>query len=130
MLWVVAMALCGVFCYQGLPAMALELILSFKAYLRPGEADRLCVKNLVAPVASAGPQYQRWGLWLYPRENLVPGKTGLFDEAIPLDDAVCHSLYEFWWVLTANRHREEPLWPHSSHEFNAALSEGSALLQL
>ena len=82
--WVILMALCGVFLWRGQLGICLEMILSFKAYLRPGEADRLLVKCLVRPMPDAGPQYKDWGLWLHPHENLRPGKTGVFDESLIL----------------------------------------------
>ncbi len=38
-------------------------------------------------------------------------KTGLFDEAIPLDDDVCTRLLEFWGMLVQGRPRSAYLWP-------------------
>ncbi len=57
----------------------------------------------------------------------MPGKTGLFDEAIPLDDEVCTQLHEFWGMLVQGRPRNAYLWPDdgptTTLEFNSAARE-------
>jgi hypothetical protein len=91
--------------------MAMHFALAFRAYLRPGESDTLQVKSLVPPVALAGPQFTRWGLNLHAIEDLAPGKTGIFDEAILLDDIICLQLGDSFAVLTAGGLGDSPLWP-------------------
>ena len=125
--WIVLLAICGIFLARNRVALALKMILSFKAYLRPGESDNLLVKGLVPPTPAAGEQYCTWGLLLHPVEDAVPGKTGLFDEAIPLDDDVCTRLHEFWGMLVQGRPRNAYLWPDdgptTTLEFNSAAHE-------
>ena len=100
--------------------MALALWLSFRAYLRPGECSSLTRRQLVEPVPSAGSQYRFWGLWLSPDDRNPmsrPGKTGLWDEAISLDqDPWLDSLLR---PLAIAGDPLEPLWPFSGEELSA-----------
>ena len=100
--------------------MALALWLSFRAYLRPGECSSLTHRQLVEPVPSAGSQYRFWGLWLSldDRNSMSrPGKTGLWNEAISLDqDPWLDPLLR---PLATAGDPSEPLWPFSGEEFSA-----------
>ena len=69
--------------------MSICIILSFKCYLHPKEAITLTVSQLVPPSAEASPGYKYWGLLLHPAESLVPGKVGLYDEAVLIDSERC-----------------------------------------
>lgn len=66
--------------------MALALLLSFDAYLRPGETLALLTKNLVPPVRGTGKQYQHYTLVVRDEEDEVPDKTGIFSNSLPLDN--------------------------------------------
>ena len=83
--WIVMTAILGLLCHQGELVVAFALLLQFRTYLRPGVCDNLRVKQLIAPTSAAGLSYQYWALNLSPVEDLVPGKTGEFDESIMLD---------------------------------------------
>ena len=108
--------------------MTIHVIISFWAYLRPGESDKLKVRSLVAPHSSAGSHYSQWGLWLSATEDLTPGKTGLFDEAILLDNVKW--LYPFLAVLTNGRDPNLSLWSHSTYAFLNELELATSMLGL
>ena len=94
--------------------MALNLLMQFRTYLRPGEMARLKVKQLVPPALTAGAAYSSWGLLLHPVEDRVPGKTGLYDEAVVYDTDVW--AYAWFQQLVLRRHPKLPLLPFSSSE--------------
>ncbi|CAE7231430.1 gag-pro-pol [Symbiodinium sp. CCMP2456] len=61
--------------------IAMFMLVSFVCYLRPGEAGRLRVGDLVPPVGTI----KSWSLVLHPEEESVSSKTGEFDETILFD---------------------------------------------
>jgi len=60
---------------------AAAILLSFTAYLRPGEVLDLRKTDLVAPM----PRQEHWSLLLHPAERQERSKVGLADESILLD---------------------------------------------
>ena len=62
------------------------VLVAFDVYLRPGEALDLLVKNLVPPVKAAGKQFKYYTLVIREEEDLVPAKTGVYNNSIPLDN--------------------------------------------
>lgn len=69
------------------PKIAAKWLLAFDTYLRPGEIDRLKVEQIVPPCdMSAEGTYGLWSVLIHPLRDLCPGKTGLFDEAVLIDD--------------------------------------------
>jgi hypothetical protein len=94
---------------------ALRWWLAFRCYLRPGESDKMTVSSLVAPSSAAGPQYVCWGLHLHPAEcGGLPGKTGLFDEAVLFDTEL--RLGHLLYLLQVNRCPTDPLWMVTAEE--------------
>ncbi|CAK0837412.1 unnamed protein product [Prorocentrum cordatum] len=76
--------------FWGLHDLALMVLMSWVAYLRPGEARGLKVKDLVAPVGRKRRRGQQsaldhWSIVVAPQEDYVVSKTGTFDDAIALD---------------------------------------------
>lgn len=65
--------------------IGLVLLLSFFLYLRPMEAFRLRVKDIVKPVKRGGSSYGHYSFLLHPMEMGVPSKTLQWDEALVLD---------------------------------------------
>jgi hypothetical protein len=124
-------AVIGVLLASGGRTMALALWVSFRAYLRPGECSSLTRRQLVQPVPSAGSQYRFWGLWLSPDDHSPasrPGKTGLWDEAISLDqDPWLDPLFR---TLTKSGEPHEPLWPFSGEELSATFKKIMRCLDL
>ncbi|CAK0822815.1 unnamed protein product, partial [Prorocentrum cordatum] len=81
----VMFALCGMLIAWQQPQMAAWLAISFSAYLRPAEAQRLTTDSIVQPSIGAGAAHQFWGLLLHPADRGQGGKTGSFDESILFD---------------------------------------------
>ena len=65
--------------------IGLVLLLSYYLYLRPMEAFRLRVKDIVKPVRGGGSGYGHYSFLLHPMEQGVPSKTLQWDEALVLD---------------------------------------------
>eukprot|EP00973_Karenia_brevis_P011077 1499185-Karenia_brevis.AAC.1 len=86
--WVICAAIIGVMIWQGNHFHAVSLLVQFRSYLRPGEIDRLKVKNLVRPTPVAGSPYSLWGIVLNYTEDLVAGKTGIYEASVLLDTEI------------------------------------------
>lgn len=71
---------------RGLFNMGLMVILTFDAYLRPGEAADLLGKNIVAPIRKAGKQYRFYTLIVRDQDDEKVDKTGTFNNSIVLDN--------------------------------------------
>ena len=93
---------------QGRLNTAVKWALAFHAYLRPGEADRLLTWQLVPPASEVlnGP-FRQWGLLLHPLEEMRPGKTFMWDEAVLIDDPALYPALE--WIV-ASHHRHSSPW--------------------
>ena len=65
--------------------ICLFLLLSFLLYLRPGEALKIQVQDIVSPVKQAGRAYQHYAILLHPAEEGIPSKTQQWDEMLSLD---------------------------------------------
>eukprot|EP00438_Fugacium_kawagutii_P031465 Skav222634 [mRNA] locus=scaffold10:187684:190948:+ [translate_table: standard] len=70
---------------QGMVEIGLLLLLVFMLYLRPGEAFRLRVQDIVMPVKRAGKMYKHYTILLHPTEVGIPSKTSQWDEMLSLD---------------------------------------------
>jgi len=70
---------------QGLIEVSLILLLIFFLYLRPSEAFRLRVQDLVPPPARAKRPYKNFSVLLHPTELGVPSQTLQWDEMMELD---------------------------------------------
>ena len=84
--WMALCAVVGLLLHQGQLEPALALLLSFSLYLRPGECDSLQAVQVVPPVVGAGGGLSCLGVLLHPTEQGRPGKTGLWDASILLDN--------------------------------------------
>ena len=78
----------GVLCSKRLHQLALRLFLQFTTYMRPGECSNLRVKQLVPPQMTVGSRFNLFAVLLHPREDEIPGKTGVFDASVVLDSDV------------------------------------------
>ena len=102
----------GCLLIEGEQEVALRLFIQFMTYMRPGECSQLLVKQLVRPQGSLNQSFNFWAILLHPIEDLVPGKTGIFDGSVILDsDPWLHPILE---VLIKLRNPQQPLWsmPH------------------
>ena len=66
--------------------VALFVELAFSAYLRPSEAIRLCLCDVIDPVAGSK-GLGHYTLMLAPFERGIASKTGKYDDAVALNDS-------------------------------------------
>ena len=104
--WLALTAILGRLCHLGHIAVALNLLVQFLTYLRPGVCDRLRVNQVVPPLYIADAHH--WGFLLHPAELGVPSKTQGFDEAVFLDQ--CTWITPFL-ILFHRRPGPDFLWP-------------------
>lgn len=115
-----AYAIVGSLLARGEVSMALRVVVSFSAYLRPCEARVLLVKHLVPPMTESGRQAP-WGLLLHDSDTGIPGKTGVLDDSVLLDDLV--HLNPIFEVMRGARPPEEKLFPTPELHFKMVFDE-------
>ena len=103
------MAVIGVLTHQGKTWEALYLYVQFRTYIRPGAFAKLRVNQLIPPALAAGLVCSHWCLNLNPVEELVPGKTGLYDESIMWDSDLWAGV--LFTRLLQGRSPSDLLWP-------------------
>jgi hypothetical protein len=85
--WPVACLLASWMMTRGLVCHARRTILAFITYVRPSEALRIRVVDVVPPLAClTGACARRWSLVLNPFERGSASKTGEFDESLIFDN--------------------------------------------
>ena len=120
-------AMVGTIIYSGDLEMGRRWWLQFATYMRPGEVDNLKVENIVSPLRAAGLRYRHYGIVLHRHEDL-PGKTGLRDEAILLDQSP--ELEGVLAALTTGRPPTQRLWKATGSVSHQAFVETVELLHL
>lgn len=110
----VLMAIVGFLLHHqwGVPAIA--LLLTFCAYLRPGECFSLLRSHLSPPFPRDGIYF--WSVCFRLQEDGVPTKTGVFDESLVLDGVLGAVLNELLPSLYRSRGDSESLWKGYSWE--------------
>ena len=88
--WELVCALANALMADGCRDAALLMLLSFVCYLRPSEAAKLQVRDLIPPVK--GSQHVSWSLLLHPFERGACSKTQEFDESLLIDAQMVTSL--------------------------------------
>ena len=121
-------ALVGWFLQLGHPEMAMRMFLQFITYMRPGECSQLTCKQLVRPQKARSQSFSFWAILLHPAEDLVPGKTGIFDSSVILDSDTW--MEEFLENLVAKRSGNDPLWKNSRSEFRGIFNQLIVLMKL
>lgn len=96
----VAAMVCYVSTVRLWPHLGAKWLLAFDTYLRPGEMDALRIDQLIPQAASTTRAPTATGVLVHPRLLNKPGKTGLLDEAVLIDDHTLDPLMEW---LTAGR---------------------------
>lgn len=66
--------------------MGLLVLTAFDLYLRPGRALSLKAKNILPPVCVAGSQFRQMTVVIRDFESGKPGKVGVFNNALRLDN--------------------------------------------
>jgi len=115
-------ALVGWLLHKSQIVAALNFLIQFHTYLRPGALDGLRVRQLVRPTPQAGKAYKFWGILLNPMEDQVPGKTGLWDQAVLIDDPQFNPFLE---ALVGDRNPEDKLWPTSARQLIDLFQQGT-----
>lgn len=118
-------AILGVLMSQGRLAEATFVRIAFDTYLRPSEAYRLTAASLIAPRDGSKDGYQHWAILVNDAASGRPGKTGVTDESVIVDDP---SLWPLLLALRLKRRPEASLWTFSPHQLRQAFAE--ALIQL
>ena len=127
--WVLVSALVGHMLANNLVEHAIATLLSFHAYLRPGECDTLTSMQLVPPMVAAGASALRWALLLGPIELEKPTKVGAYDESVVLDDF--GFLHQSLLALKARCLRpDQRLWSFPPGDLSAQLQVSAAALGL
>lgn len=67
---------------RGLPYYAAAVVLAFDTYIRPGKLVELRHLNIIPPARGVGKHYRHWTILLHPQEQLVPSKTGAFNDSL------------------------------------------------
>ena len=100
---------------------AFYLIVQFRTYIRPGVFARLKSKQLTPPAGTGGRNFGLWYFNLNPVEDLIPGKTGLYDQSVVWDTEAWAAVYFSKLVAQSP---ETPMWPfnhtHLLHVFMEA----------
>ena len=111
---------------------ALMMMMCFHLYLRPGEATRLRVMDLVPPLQGGSKALARWTVILHPLEELQPSKTQEFDETLIFDQDeftfVAESVYR---VMTLyNRPKHQLIFSKTVKQLNKAMVMAATKLHL
>lgn len=126
--WLCLTAVIGVLLWESDVVVALNLLIQFITYLRPGVCDSLCVSQLVPPSPVAGQGFQVWGILLNPREYKIASKTKGFDDSILLDTHLW--IADFLHMLRRNRSGQTRLWPMSALQILERFRHAIQVLQL
>ena len=112
--------------------MALAIILSFSAYLRPGELLRLHPVDVVPPTGPKGSPLDVTAIIISsPMERLEPSKTNTYDDTILLDSVDFPNLGTMITDL-ARRRKDHPFLfgDFKTDELRTAFEDASQLLKL
>ena len=120
-------AIVGAMLAQGRLPEATFVRIAFDTYLRPSEAYRLTAASLIAPRAGSTEGYQHWAILVNDAASGRPGKTGVTDESVIIDDPLIWPLLE---ALLQGRRPEESLWTFSPHQVRQAFMDALVQLQL
>ena len=99
--------------------MAVATLVGHHAYLRPQELFSLRCQDVLAPCATTG-VYSHWTLLWGLLELRVPTKTGVFDDAVTLDNPELSWLNSHLARLNAGRPKSEIIWPFDRASFHAS----------
>ena len=111
--------------------MALAIILSFSAYLRPGELLRLRPVDVVPPTGPKGSPLDVTAIIISPMERLEPSKTNTYDDTILLDSIDFPNLGTMITDLARRRKDHSFLFgDFKTDELRTAFEDASQLLKL
>ena len=119
------LAVVGLFILERKFGEAVFVRLAFDTYLRPSEAYRLVAGSLIEPRMGSTDGYQHWGMIVNDASTGGPGKTGVTDESVVVDNA---SLWPLLQGLKRRRSDQDPLWTFAPSAIRLAFRE--ALIKL
>lgn len=121
-------ALVGILMNEFKTNMAIRMFFQFITYLRPGECSSLTVKQLVPPQGMGTQRFNHWAILLHPSEDLIPGKTNIFDASVILDSDPW--LGDCLRSMMLGKKPSDALWTDSHAEFRKAFNQGLQTLKL
>ncbi|CAK0831634.1 unnamed protein product [Prorocentrum cordatum] len=104
-------------------AEAVFVRLAFDTYLMPSEAYRLVAASLVEPRAGSVDGHQHWGMIVNDATTGGPGKTGVTDESVNIDNA---SLWPLFQGLKRHRAPMDPPWSFAPSVIRQVFREACA----
>ncbi len=107
---------------------AAAVMMQFVLYLRPGEVLSIRARDLQAPLPRHSGGLAHWSVLLHPAEAGVASKTGVFDEAMVMDNPDYLDLVQVWRRL--KREKSEMLFPFSYSRYAKVFSEAVERLDL
>lgn len=100
------------------------------SYLRPSEGYAVRNLHLLDPVCQAQGHRPVWALLIRPREEGVPTKVGVYDDALAIDDPRLSNLGNALSQLRARREPSAPLFEVSPRDFSRVCNRALMLLGL
>jgi len=107
--------------------MPIAIMLQFVLYLRPCDVLSLCREELAPPLPLSVGGLGRWSVLLHRQEMEQPSKTGVFDEAMVLDNSEYDDLHQVWASLLNSSSGK--LFPMSYLEYASAFGQAVEALQ-
>ena len=107
--------------------MPIAVMLQFILYLRPCDVLSLCREELVPPLPLSMGGLGRWSVLLHRQEMGEPSKTGVFDEAMVLDNTEYDDLDQVWAALRSRSGTK--LFPMSYDEYANGFTRAIEALQ-
>ena len=125
----IAAGMAMILCAWGKRLMSLKLMVDHDTYLRPGESIDLKGRDIVPPVRNGGKQYRWSAIVVRDSQDHKPGKTGVFDNSVPLNSVGREYLGQLLWVrvLVLNG-KDEKVYPFDATEFRKNFQEAGQLL--
>ncbi|CAE7502120.1 unnamed protein product [Symbiodinium sp. KB8] len=109
----------------------LKLLMDFDLYLRPSEGMDVLGQHVLAPVAGAGRQFQKYSVIIRDQDQGKPDKTGTFDNTLILDNPATEAwLGPLLHRMALKRGRDRPLFGFTKEEFRKEFEIASKALGL
>jgi len=129
--WPVVCLMASIMMARGWVCEARRTVMMFILYVRPSEALRLQVGDIVPPQPSLrGPSGRKWSVVLNPFERGAASKTGEFDESLVLDNNEFAFFDAILQAATQGRPAGAPLFAGTYADWAARFATAGRLAQL